>query len=342
MVTIKKNLKIAEIFYIFAGIILLAIVLRELQHFLRPFTIAVIFTLLLMSLTRLSKKWKLPVSMTITFAIVTVLVSFAALVFLSISIFSQSDVVESQLQDQLLDQQIAATITERVLVPLGLTGVLSQEGLETEVSFWLAESLGATRAIISEFFLALLFTLFLAPSRNLFTHKVRKKLSHHHRRKFDKALENIEGSIATYIGAKTFISVLTGAFSAIVLFSFGAKYVLLVSFAIFILNFIPSFGSIAGAFLGSFTYAFTVGFTPQLTLVVLLLAVIQIVLGNVIEPKFAGSRLHISPILLILNLFVWYWIWGIVGMMLATPLLAIIKIIIQNLEATHFIAKYSA
>jgi len=62
----------------------------------------------------------------------------------------------------------------------------------------------------------------------------------------------------------------------------------------------------------------------------LLLMVVQVLFGSILEPKIAGSRLNMSPILIILSLYVWGWIWGVIGMLLSVPLTILIMIIIKH------------
>jgi AI-2 transport protein TqsA len=62
------------------------------------------------------------------------------------------------------------------------------------------------------------------------------------------------------------------------------------------------------------------------------------VLGICIEPRLMGRNLHLSPLLVVLSLLFWGWLWGIVGTLLAVPIMATIKIICENLPALHFVS----
>ena len=64
------------------------------------------------------------------------------------------------------------------------------------------------------------------------------------------------------------------------------------------------------------------------------------IFGNIIEPKFAGDKLSLSPIVILLSLFTWYWIWGIGGMILAIPLTSIMKIVFSRIKVNKNIAKF--
>ncbi|MBQ1591740.1 MAG: AI-2E family transporter, partial [Treponema sp.] len=59
---------------------------------------------------------------------------------------------------------------------------------------------------------------------------------------------------------------------------------------------------------------------------------INMILGNIIEPRWEGSDLGISPFIILVSLSFWGWMWGFLGMILAVPLMVIIKIVCENIE----------
>src|SRR5262249_25146534 len=72
--------------------------------------------------------------------------------------------------------------------------------------------------------------------------------------------------------------------------------------------------------------------------VVVCVTLIHIVLGICIEPRLMGRNLHLSPLLVVLSLLFWGWLWGIVGTLLAVPIMATIKIVCENLPSLHFVS----
>jgi predicted PurR-regulated permease PerM len=72
--------------------------------------------------------------------------------------------------------------------------------------------------------------------------------------------------------------------------------------------------------------------------VVVCVTIIHIVLGICIEPRLMGRNLHLSPLLVVLSLLFWGWLWGIVGTLLAVPIMATIKIVCENLPSLHFVS----
>jgi predicted PurR-regulated permease PerM len=106
----------------------------------------------------------------------------------------------------------------------------------------------------------------------------------------------------------------------------------------FLFNFIPSIGSIV---ITAVSAAFAVvQFLPQWNLIIatfLSMAVTQIVIGNVVDPQLLGERLNLSPVVILLSLLVWGWIWGVIGMFLAVPITAAIKITLENVPGVRAI-----
>ncbi|MSR10525.1 MAG: AI-2E family transporter [Gammaproteobacteria bacterium] len=107
---------------------------------------------------------------------------------------------------------------------------------------------------------------------------------------------------------------------------------------IFLLNFIPTVGSIVATI---FPAMIALAQADGYTLFILVLAGItslQIMIGNIMEPRLAGNTFNLSPIVILINLGLWGYIWGITGMFLCMPFLIIITIIISHFPKTRPIA----
>lgn len=151
-------------------------------------------------------------------------------------------------------------------------------------------------------------------------------------------LKEIEHSITQYIGLKTVISIITGVACYIVLISFGIKSSLFWAFLIFVLNFIPYIGSIIAVLLPvSFALIQFGEFGSPLIMLVLMIS-IQMLIGNLVEPKIMGDSLNISPIVALLSLAFWGSIWGITGMLISVPVTVILIIIMAKIPKTKALA----
>ena len=131
---------------------------------------------------------------------------------------------------------------------------------------------------------------------------------------------------------------MTGVLSFFVLLLIGVDAPLFWAFLIFILNFIPTIGSlIATAFPAVFSMLQFGEFTPAL-MVLAFVGAIQIIVGNLIEPRLMGSSLNISPLVVFLTLALWGLIWGVTGMLLSVPITVILIIILSEFEGTRSLA----
>lgn len=155
----------------------------------------------------------------------------------------------------------------------------------------------------------------------------------------DDQWDEIQSSVCRYIVTKTFISAATGILTTLILWAFGVKLAVLLGLLAFLLNFIPSIGSILGTVLplpvilmGSAVAL------PRVVLTIGLLGVMQFVVGNIIEPKMMGKQTGLHPIVVLLALVFWGTLWGIIGMFLAVPMTAVIKIILDQHERSRPLA----
>ena len=152
----------------------------------------------------------------------------------------------------------------------------------------------------------------------------------------DSLSGEIESSVKQYVITKTFVSALLSVFVFVILRLFQVPYAVSFAAITFIFNFIPVIGSVTATILVIPVMAFNPPpgvFTWTTILIVMIsLTVIQYVIGNVIEPKIMGTSLGLSPITLMVALVFWGMLWGFVGMILAVPITAVIKIILEHIE----------
>lgn len=143
---------------------------------------------------------------------------------------------------------------------------------------------------------------------------------------FKKITEQIQRYILTKVG----VNLTAGIITTVVLSIIGVDFPIVWGLFVFLFNFIPTIGSAAALV---FPVLFTLvqfDSVGTMLLVLVLMAGIQTLAFNVAEPMIMGKRLNLNPILILLSVLVWGYVWGIVGMLLSVPLTAIIKIIISN------------
>lgn len=154
----------------------------------------------------------------------------------------------------------------------------------------------------------------------------------------DDNMKAINQQLQSYILYKTIISFITGAAFTIILLLYNIDFALFWGFLAFMLNFVPNIGSLLATVFPIIIslLEYGLGFT-SISLVGLLVAV-QFILGNIVEPKFLGEKMDLSPVFVLFSLFFWGWVWGIVGMFLAVPIAAMVKIFCSNLVPLQPIA----
>lgn len=152
-------------------------------------------------------------------------------------------------------------------------------------------------------------------------------------------LHKVENSIQRYVLLKVALSAATGLLTWLILTVLGVELALVFGVMAFLLNFIPNIGSVLAALL-PVPVLLQNGYSP--TTIVLALALpstVQFVLGNIVEPKLFGKSLGIHPVVVMLTLVLFGLLWGIAGMFLATPLTAVIKIMLDQHVYTKPIAR---
>jgi len=143
-------------------------------------------------------------------------------------------------------------------------------------------------------------------------------------------LHAIGHDVQIYMLWKTVISLITGGITALVCTAFGVDFPLFWGILAFGFNYIPNIGSVISSILPALLALFQFD-TPFRALGLLAtLVVFQNLMGSLIEPRLMGKSLSISPLVLLLSLVFWGWIWGIVGMILAVPIAVTLKIIAMH------------
>lgn len=146
-------------------------------------------------------------------------------------------------------------------------------------------------------------------------------------------IDRVLQGIINYLGVKTVISLTTGIAIWILLEIFGVQYAVLWATLSFLFNYIPNIGSfIAGVPIvvqALLLNGFSIGFGVLIGVVA-----INMLIGNVIEPRMMGRRLGLSTLVVFLSLLFWGWLLGTVGMLLSVPLTMALKIALESSPST--------
>jgi predicted PurR-regulated permease PerM len=149
--------------------------------------------------------------------------------------------------------------------------------------------------------------------------------------------ERMTQQVQKYLVIKTAISATVGTLVGLWVAAFGLDFPLLWGLLAFLFNFIPNLGSIFAAIPA--VLLAIVQFGPGRAAVIAVgYVVINIVLGNFMEPTLMGRRLGLSTLVVFVSLVFWGWVWGPVGMLFSVPLTMVIKIALENTEEFRWVA----
>ena len=207
--------------------------------------------------------------------------------------------------------------------------------------FWTygSEVLTGLTNFVKGLLLVLLYVLFFLIEQRMFGRKMAAMgLDLNKANRLSITLKHINSAMRTYLGVKTVTSMLTAVLSYVVFMLVGIDYALFWGFLIFLFNYIPTVGSVVATFLpGALALVQFDSLTPFLIIVVGVSA-IQVLVGNILEPRLMGNTLNISPLVVVLSLILWSMLWGIIGMLLSVPITVAIIIICAQFPTTRGVA----
>jgi predicted PurR-regulated permease PerM len=204
----------------------------------------------------------------------------------------------------------------------------------------LGNTVGSFVNFIGNLFLVLLFTVYIVLGREHFLFKLRKAFDEKRTLKAYDVFINIHMGMQKYLVTKTLISLGTGIVATVVLLIFGVEFAFVWGLLAFVLNYIPAVGSPIATVPPILVAFFQFGSLFPAVWVALLLVLNQVAWGNIIEPRAMGKSLNLSPLVVIISLIFWGFIWGPVGMILAIPISAATQIICANIDALKPIAVF--
>ena len=194
--------------------------------------------------------------------------------------------------------------------------------------------LAGTRAFVGELFTLLVVLFFMLSSGDSLLRRLVEILPRFRdKKRVVEISDEIERNISGYLATITMMNALVGIANGVSTWLCGLPDPLLWGTLAFLLNYVPILGPFCGMviffFVGLFTYS---GFWPALLPAGIYL-VIHVLEGETITPMLLASRFTLNSVLVIVSLFFWDWMWGVLGALLAVPLLAMLKIVCDRIPA---------
>lgn len=148
----------------------------------------------------------------------------------------------------------------------------------------------------------------------------------------------VDRSLSQYVTLKTLISLITGVLSYIALEIIGVDFAFFWAFLIFLLNYIPTIGSLIATLFPAMVAALQFASIVPALWVLASVGAIQLLVGNVLEPRWMGNSLNVSSLVVLLALAFWGSLWGVVGMILSVPITVMMVIVLAQFEKTRWVA----
>ncbi|MCK8521811.1 AI-2E family transporter [Aquimarina sp. D1M17] len=222
---------------------------------------------------------------------------------------------------------------------IDLKTLIGDEDISSTLSDLIEPIVSSLTSLVSNAFMIILYLLFIFLEETNFGKKLRLVFKEDNEfKEVSSTLIELEESISNYLGVKTLVSLITGALSAVTLSIIGVDAPVFWGLIIFILNYIPTIGSLIGTlFPAAFCLLQFTNTTPFI-LTVVIVGLIQVIVGNILEPKLVGNSMNLSALVAILALSLWGLIWGTTGMILSVPITVIMVIIFSKFKSTKPVA----
>jgi len=186
---------------------------------------------------------------------------------------------------------------------------------------------------------AILYTLFLLAEQKIFPAKMEAIFKDPKKRTSAQALlSRIHHDAKSYMYIQTLLCALNGVCVYVVVKLFGIEFAAFWGLLGFVLNFIPMIGSLAITLIISAFALVQLGSFSAVLPLFLIISIVQGIIGSILLPRMMGKTLNLSPLAILLSLAVWGSIWGVTGMLLCVPIMAIASIILARLSSTRWIA----
>lgn len=323
---------------IIIAVILVAAVLKVAKSVTLPLVISLFIFLLFNPLLNRMEKAKIPRWLGVVIAMLFLLV---VLVLAGWFFFFSVDLLVERLPMYINRfNVIDAWLVEKLDLEAG-TSFLTY--LDFNWQEWLLGSLSSVSSkavnVVSKAGLIYIFVLFLLLERQSLIPKLKIAAPGRKGMKIAVLFERVNRQVSKYLLLKALISLATGVLFYLASLATGLDFAIMWGALAFVLNFIPSIGSIIITVLT--VVMALLQFFPNwanILYVAILMISIQMVLGNILDPRIQGVRLNLSPFVILVSLTLWGYIWGVAGMFLAVPITSVLQIMCANIKSLKPIA----
>lgn len=336
-ITIKRDRLLASLTLIAGCGLILAIpfALRAGAEFFLPVTAALVIAIALVPMLEWFERRGVPSGLSAALCLLIFLAvtafAIASIVIPAISwvalLPERIDRVREALEPVLNLYQYLERFIDRILnqLPSAGGGTGRTVRIETPNSILGLLTASAPHALIQMFFALLVIFFFLSGWTRMRKSTIIRRGSFEGALTTARVIQQVVAATSTYLGTITLINVSLGALMAAILWMLGMDSPLMWGGIVTVLNYIPYLGPIASTVLLGVGGLITFGDPWQAMVPPLIFIGLHTVEANAITPLIVGKRVKINPLLILLSLSFWAWVWGATGALLAIPLLIIMK-----------------
>jgi predicted PurR-regulated permease PerM len=305
-----------------------------------PLAFAIILNLLLQPALRMLERWHVP---RILAALLLILALFGTIVGLGTAISGPAGTWAAKLpegiprlQERLSFMRAPINTLQRFLQQVenfGGTGPSPNAAASVRGPTLLTTLFTGTRNFASGFFTTVLFLFFLLVSGDIFLHRLVEILPRFSgKRQAVEISQQIESDISAYLITITIMNAAVGVAMALAMWLTGVGDPVLWGTVAFLLNYVPILGTAVGALIFLLAGLLTVDTLWLALLPAGLYLGLHVIEGQTVTPMLLARRFTLNPVLVIISLVLWLWMWGIPGAILSVPMLAITKIICDRIR----------
>jgi predicted PurR-regulated permease PerM len=310
-------------------------ILSFLEAVLAPFLIAMMISYILNPVVSLLNQRKVPRTVAVLL-IYSVFIASLTVVFMNITpmfIEQVSELNEHMPQLTTKAQSLVDGFNQNQYLPDSIRNGIntSLAKLENGVSEWVSNYLSGIGNTINTLFIVFIvpfLAFYMLKDFQLLEKTALAIVPKTHRKQTVRLLVDIDTALGNYIRGQLLVCLIVGLFAYIGYWLIGMPYPLLLASVVAVFNIIPYLGPFFGA-APALIMASTISLKMVLFVALVNLAV-QILEGNVISPQVVGRSLHMHPLMIIFALLVGGEVGGVLGLILAVPFFAVVKVILQH------------
>jgi len=338
----EKNNKALTILAYMLIVVTAFIVLKELKSILIPFFIAIILSFIFEPLYNFLRERKFPSAVAIIIILLIIIaISNITSIFIVTSINSFAadfPKYESKFRDFVISTFQMLKLSDADIQNLNESLQIKNLLMQGSITSALTGIFSSVIGVFGDFILILIYVVFILSETGSIRERIKKAYSEERAGKISEILAETFQDVKKYIVGKTLINLFQGIVFGFILWLFGADFYFVWGFLCFFSHYVPNIGSLISTVLpGLIAFLqFDNIITP--IIIIVLLIVVQNIIGNILEPKYLGDQLDLSPLLLLFSLIFWGYVWGIVGMILSVPIMSMLKIVLSKFEETKSFA----